>query len=70
MDGELTPRELEIAHLIATGKTNRAIAAFLGLSPRTVENHLYSMYSKLGVRSRTELALRMLRKRSKAKSDG
>lgn len=57
----LTPREFEIAQLAARGKTNRAIAAFLCVSQRTVENHLYSIYSKLGVSSRTELAFIMYR---------
>lgn len=55
----LTPREFEIAQLVARGKTNRAIAAFLCVSQRTVENHLYSIYSKLNVSSRTELAFIM-----------
>ncbi|HET9096605.1 MAG TPA: LuxR C-terminal-related transcriptional regulator [Candidatus Baltobacteraceae bacterium] len=57
----LTPRELEIAQLVARGKTNRAIAAFLCVSQRTVENHLYSVYSKLNIGSRTELAFIMYR---------
>lgn len=48
---------MEIARLIALGKTNRNIAACLYVSQRTVENHLYSIYSKLGVHSRTQLAL-------------
>lgn len=55
----LTPREFEIAQLVARGKTNRAIAAFLCVSQRTVENHLYSIYSKVDVGSRTELAFIM-----------
>ena len=61
MQRTLTPREFEIAQLVARGKTNRAIAAFLCVSRRTVENHLYSIYSKLGVDSRTELAFTMYR---------
>lgn len=61
MQRTLTPREFEIAQLVALGKTNRAIAAFLCLSQRTVENHLYSIYSKLDVSSRTELAFAMYR---------
>ncbi len=52
---------MEIAQLVARGKTNRAIAAFLCVSQRTVENHLYSIYSKLDVGSRTELAFIMYR---------
>lgn len=61
MQRELTPRQFEIAQLVASGKSNRDIAAFLCVSTRTVENHLYSMYAKLGVRSRTELAILVYR---------
>lgn len=57
----LTPREYEIAQLVALGKTNRSIAAGLYVSQRTVENHLYSIYGKLGVHTRTELALAIYR---------
>lgn len=56
---ELTDREREIANLVATGKSNRAIAAELIISERTVENHLASIFGKLGVSSRTELATKI-----------
>jgi len=52
----LTAREDEIARLVAAGRTNREIAEQLVLSPRTVEAHLRSVYGKLGVRTRVELA--------------
>ena len=52
----LTPRELEIARLAATGLANREIAARLCLSHRTVENKLHAAYEKLGVPGRAELA--------------
>jgi DNA-binding CsgD family transcriptional regulator len=52
----LTPKEREVADLVAGGATNREVAAALFLSPRTVEHHLRQVYRKLGVRSRTELA--------------
>jgi DNA-binding CsgD family transcriptional regulator len=55
--GELTPMESRVAHLAAAGRTNREIAETLFLSIRTVESHLSHAYHKLGVRSRTELAL-------------
>jgi DNA-binding CsgD family transcriptional regulator len=48
----LTPREVEVLGLVATGMTNAQIAAELFLSPRTVETHLTSIYHKLGVTSR------------------
>jgi DNA-binding CsgD family transcriptional regulator len=51
----LTPQELQITRLAAQGLSNRDIAAHLFLSPRTVANHLYKAYSKLGVTSRTEI---------------
>ncbi|KAB8185761.1 AAA family ATPase [Nonomuraea phyllanthi] len=52
----LTAQELQVVRLAATGATNRDIAAHLLLSPRTVGQHLYKAFPKLGVVSRTELA--------------
>ncbi|MEU6742623.1 ATP-binding protein [Streptosporangium sandarakinum] len=52
----LTPQELQVVRLAATGATNRQIGAHLFLSPRTVGFHLYKAYPKLGVSSRAELA--------------
>jgi DNA-binding CsgD family transcriptional regulator len=52
----LTSRELEVLRLLAGGKPNRAIAAELVLSTRTVARHLESIYAKLGVTSRTAAA--------------
>lgn len=53
---ELTPSELQVALRVAEGLTNREVAAAIFLSPKTVEHHLSSIYRKLGIRSRTELA--------------
>ncbi|MBP2322982.1 DNA-binding NarL/FixJ family response regulator [Kibdelosporangium banguiense] len=50
-----TETETKIAELVATGLTNREVAAQLFASVRTVEGHLAAVYRKLGVRSRTEL---------------
>jgi len=50
--GELTDRELEVLRLVATGETNRAIAARLVLSERTVDRHVSNIFAKLGVSSR------------------
>lgn len=52
----LTPQELQVVRLAATGATNRDIAATLFLSPRTIAQHLYRAYPKLGISTRTELA--------------
>jgi DNA-binding CsgD family transcriptional regulator len=57
---ELTLQELQVALRVAEGATNREAAAALFLSPKTVEAHLSRIYSKLGVRSRTELAHRLV----------
>ncbi len=48
----LTPRELQILRLVATGDTNKAIAAKLVLSDRTVDRHVSNILTKLGVPSR------------------
>ncbi|HEY7043839.1 MAG TPA: LuxR C-terminal-related transcriptional regulator, partial [Nocardioidaceae bacterium] len=51
-DGKLTVRELEVLRLLATGSTNKAIAASLVLSERTVDRHVSNIYMKLGVSTR------------------
>jgi DNA-binding CsgD family transcriptional regulator len=56
--GELTPQELQVAKLVATGLTNREVAARLFLSPKTIETHLAHVFQKTGVRTRAELAHR------------
>jgi predicted ATPase/DNA-binding NarL/FixJ family response regulator len=54
--GGLTPRELEIAALIARGRSNKAIAAELVISPATVARHIANIMAKLGFRSRAQIA--------------
>jgi DNA-binding CsgD family transcriptional regulator len=54
--GELTPHELQVALMVAQGRTNREVAGALFLAPKTVEHHLSAIYRKLGVRRRGELA--------------
>ena len=56
MVAPLTSRERDIANLAARGETSKDIADRLFLSVRTVNNHLQSVYSKLGVSGRRELA--------------
>jgi DNA-binding CsgD family transcriptional regulator len=53
---QLTPQEMQIATLLAGGRTTREAAAAVFLSPKTVEYHLRSVYRKLGINSRPELA--------------
>ncbi len=55
-DGGLTPRELEIAGLIARGLSNRAIAHELVISPATAARHVANIFTKLGFSSRSQLA--------------
>jgi DNA-binding CsgD family transcriptional regulator len=50
--GGLTPRELQVLRLVAAGRTNKAIAAELVLSERTVERHVSNIFAKLGVSTR------------------
>jgi predicted ATPase/DNA-binding NarL/FixJ family response regulator len=55
--GGLTPRELEIAALIASGRSNKAIAAELVISPATVARHVANIMAKLGFRARAQIAV-------------
>lgn len=57
---ELTNQERRVLELVARGRRNAKIAAELCISTRTVENHLYHIFDKLGVSSRTEAALLVL----------
>src|SRR5262249_36267185 len=54
LDSPLSRREQEVLSLIATGSTNKEIAAHLHLSPHTVKEHTSAIYRKLGVRNRAE----------------
>jgi predicted ATPase/DNA-binding CsgD family transcriptional regulator len=51
---QLTPRELEVLRLLVKGLSNAAMAQALGVTPRTINAHLTSIYSKLGLTSRAE----------------
>lgn len=55
-DPMLTPRDRLMVRLLAAGATNREIAARLGLREQTVKNRLSTIYGKLGLRNRLELA--------------
>jgi len=53
-----SPREMDVLRLVARGLTNKAIAAQLKISERTVQGHIASLFAKLGVNSRTEAVVR------------
>ncbi len=55
----LSARELEVARMVAAGAANREIAARLFITEGTVKNHVSSVLRKLGLRDRTQLALRL-----------
>jgi DNA-binding NarL/FixJ family response regulator len=55
---ELTARECEVLDLIAAGRNNRQIAEQLGLSAKTVANHISAIFAKLQVADRTQAILR------------
>ena len=53
---KLTPMELKVAQLVASGLSNKDVAAQIWVSPRTVAFHLRNVFAKAGVTSRGELA--------------
>lgn len=57
LQAEVSPRELEVLRLIAQGQTNKAIAARLDISDRTVQGHIASIFEKLSASSRTEAVM-------------
>jgi DNA-binding CsgD family transcriptional regulator/tetratricopeptide (TPR) repeat protein len=57
--GLLSEREISVALLVASGKTNAEIGELLHVSPRTVEYHLGNILGKCGLRSRVEIAIRV-----------
>lgn len=59
----LAKREGEVANLVAEGMSNREVAGKLGLSEHTVSNYLFRVYEKLGISSRVELVLYILKQR-------
>ncbi|GAA2216346.1 hypothetical protein GCM10009850_118150 [Nonomuraea monospora] len=60
----LSGRELEVARMVAAGAANREIATRLHITEGTVKNHVSSVLRKLGLRDRTQLALRLTERRS------
>ena len=58
---ELTAQQMQIATMVAEGRTNKSVATSLFLSPKTIEAHLGQVYRKLDVANRTQLARALLR---------
>lgn len=54
---DLSPREVQVAHAVARGATNKEIARALGITERTVKAHISSIFNKLDVRDRLQLSL-------------
>jgi DNA-binding CsgD family transcriptional regulator len=67
---ELTPRQLEIAELVAAGMSNAEIAERLFLSVRTVTSHLDHIYTRLGIGSRAALAAYAVESRVRTEPSG
>lgn len=63
LEAGLTEREAQVLRLVARGASNKQIASKLGISEKTVKNHLSVIFEKLNVSSRTEAAILALRKR-------
>jgi two-component system, NarL family, response regulator len=61
-DSDLSPREREILALIVDGKTNKEIAAELGIARATVKCHVSVIFSRMGVEDRTQAAVAALRR--------
>ncbi|MCL2644672.1 MAG: response regulator transcription factor [Betaproteobacteria bacterium] len=59
LPGELSERETEVAREVVAGRSNKEIARILGITERTVKAHLGTIFAKLGVRDRLQLALRL-----------
>jgi DNA-binding NarL/FixJ family response regulator len=57
LESDLTPREQQVLQLLAQGSENREIAHSLGISERTVKNHITNILTRLGLKNRTQAAL-------------
>ena len=57
----LSRRELEVLHGVAGGLSDKQVAGRLGISPKTVRNHLSTIFTKLGAANRVEAVIRALR---------
>jgi two-component system NarL family response regulator len=58
---ELTPREIEVLQMLAKGRSNKEIGVALHVTEETIKSHLRTLFSKLGVRDRTEAVISAVR---------
>jgi DNA-binding NarL/FixJ family response regulator len=56
----LSPKELQVLRLVASGRSNTEVAALLGNSEGVIKNHCSAIFSKMGVRDRTQAVLRAI----------
>ena len=66
----LSPREYQVARLVAGGRSNRQIGEQLAISEQTVKNHIQSIFRKLSLSNRVELTIRIQRVRGRRLSLG
>jgi two-component system nitrate/nitrite response regulator NarL len=66
----LASRETEVANLVAIGLPNKEIAVKLGITEHTVSNYLFRIYNKLGISSRVELVLYVMKRREEHRATG
>ncbi|MEV6773367.1 response regulator transcription factor [Nocardia sp. NPDC051030] len=62
LSNALTPRQLEVLDLLIDGMTNRHIARALGITEKTVKNHLHAIFARINVSDRTQAAIYALRR--------
>ena len=67
---DLTPREYQVAKLVASGYANKEIGRRLKISEQTVKNHIQSIFRKLALNNRVELTIQLTHKSSRLRRAG
>jgi DNA-binding CsgD family transcriptional regulator len=68
-DYKISKREREVIQLILEGKSNKQIQERLFISPHTVKNHIYNLYQKIGIKSRSELMFLVMKRNDMGSGD-